>query len=240
MYLLIPGRHHLLTEFQFKYLYTLIHAGLRNAVDVSGQRTELSEPIDAVIFAVTSANHHGTKRNPIPFYLRAMMIQDFARDLEVPCYVFGIDDVGIVDDFAGYTIKQIQHQSDHHLNITPANSLVVCSTQVMEMYEKQGFRILPAELEDRTAQSFIAPLPWDITLEIGKSDTWHQNPEILSKMHPSSFKIWKTYGLGEKVKTIFEDPIIGSDGDLTESRDYNTYVRQMDEIAELKYKDTAP
>jgi SAM-dependent methyltransferase len=33
--------------------------------------------------------------------------------------------------------------------------------------------------------------------------------------------------------------MISSDGDLTETRDYNVYVRQMDEIAEMKYHDTA-
>ena len=37
---------------------------------------------------------------------------------------------------------------------------------------------------------------------------------------------------------LFRDEMIGSDGDLTETRDYNIYVRQMDDIAELKFKDT--
>ena len=34
--------------------------------------------------------------------------------------------------------------------------------------------------------------------------------------------------------------MIGDDGDLTETRDYNSYVRQMDEIATLKYNETLP
>lgn len=239
MYLLIPGRHHLLTEFQFKYLHTLIHAGLRQAKNISGLTTGISEPVEALIFAVTSANHHGTKRNPLPFYLRAMMIQDFCRDLSVPCFVYGIDDVGIMTNFADYTIKQIRHQSDHQMNLSPDNTLVVCSTPVMTMYEQLGYDILPAELENRQTQTYLTELPWDLALSIGNANCWYQDPEILQKLHTSSFNLWKTYNLGEKVKTIFLDPIIGSDGDLTESRDYNTYVRQMDEIAELKYQDTA-
>lgn len=239
MYLIIPGRHHLLTAFQFNYLHTLIHAGLKNAIDVNGHKTNLTQPVEAIVFTVTSANHFGTKRNPLPFYLRAMMIQEFCRDLPIPCYVFGIDDVGIMDNFALYTIKQIDHQSDHRLEITPQNAVVVCSTQVMEMYESLGYTILPAELSDRKKQTFHTDLPWDLTLKIGTSECWYEDAELLPKLHPASFKIWKTYRLGKKVKTIFQDPIIGTDGDLTESRDYNTYVRQMDEIAELKYNDTA-
>jgi hypothetical protein len=38
---------------------------------------------------------------------------------------------------------------------------------------------------------------------------------------------------------LFRDTMISSDGDLTETRDYNVYVRQMDDIAEMKYQDTA-
>jgi hypothetical protein len=46
--------------------------------------------------------------------------------------------------------------------------------------------------------------------------------------------------LGDKVQLLFRDHMISSDGDLTVTRDYNSYVRQMDEIAETKYKDTSP
>jgi len=59
-------------------------------------------------------------------------------------------------------------------------------------------------------------------------------------MHPSSVDIWKKYRLGEKVRVLFRDKMISDDGDITTTRDYNTYVRQMDDIAALKYADTAP
>ena len=46
--------------------------------------------------------------------------------------------------------------------------------------------------------------------------------------------------LGDKVQMLFRDKIISDDGDITTTRDYNTYVRQMDEIALLKYQETSP
>lgn len=239
MYLLFPGRHHILTDFQFKYLFKLIHAGLAKAKDVHGAYIGREEPVQAIIFAVTSANHSGTKRNPIPFYLRAMMIQEFCKELPVPCYVFGIDDVGTLENFASYTLKQIRHQSEQLLKLDPANTCIVCSTPVMSMYEDLGFTILPAELSCRHPLSYSTTLPWDLVQTIGSAEQWQCEQEIIENIHPASFSIWKTYRLGEKVKGILSDPIIGDDGDITESRDYNSYVRQMDDIAEIKYLETS-
>ncbi|MEM0939215.1 MAG: transferase [Bacteroidota bacterium] len=240
MYLIIPGRHHLLTQFQFKYLYALSQSKLSEVKDVNGNKITDNQPIEGIIFAVTSANHCGTKRNPIPFYLRAMIIQEFSKDLDVPVYVFGIDDVGYLENFASYTLKQIAHQSEYTLQLNPENTYVVCSSPVMNMYEKLGFKILPAELEDRTKQIFKANHPWQLLEQIASKERWEYDLEIIESLHPSSYKLWKTYNLGGMVKSILNDAIIGDDGDLTESRDYNTYVRQMDEIAELKYQETAP
>jgi len=240
MYLIIPGRHHLLTQFQFKYLYALIQSELSEVKNVKDDRIEETQSIKGIIFAVTSSNHYGTKRNPIPFYLRAMIVQEFSKELGVPVYVFGIDDVGYLENFASYTLKQVAHQSEYSLQLTPENTYVVCSSPVMNMYEKLGFTILPAELEDRKKQIFKAKHPWQLLEQIAETERWEYDVEIIESLHPSSYKIWKTYNLGGLVKSILNDPIIGDDGDLTESRDYNTYVRQMDEIAELKYQETTP
>ncbi len=239
MYLLIPGRHHLLTDFQFKYLYTLINAGLEQALDDTGTTLNIESPIQGIIFAITSANHQGTKRNPIPFYIRSMMVQEFSKELPVPCYIYGINDVGHIDDFANYTIKQIRHQSDYHLDINPQNTLIVCSTPVLDMYKNEGYTILPAELDTSAALSYKEHLPWFWVEQIGNSGQWKKDLDIVKHIHPASLKIWKTYQLGQKVNKILNDPILGSDGDITSSRDYNSYVRQMDEIAELKYQETA-
>lgn len=240
MYLLFPGRHHLLTDFQFKYLNQLILAGLEQEPDVFGKPIGTKEPIEGVVFAITSANHSNTRRNPVPFYLRALAVQQFADRLHLPAFIFGIDDVGNLDNFASYTLKRIQHESDGAVDLHPYNTLVISSTPVMHMYQSLGFRILPAELEDFSSQKMKAEQPWDVVEHIAKSVLdWQKDKWVLDKMHPASYKVWKTYGLGEKVKLLFSDKIIGEDGDLTATRDYNSYVRQMDEIASQKYEDVA-
>ncbi|MFP2994741.1 hypothetical protein ABN763_02475 [Spongiivirga sp. MCCC 1A20706] len=240
MFLLFPGRHHLLTSFQHQYLEELVETRMSGSKDVNDQYINQLSSISGIVVAVTSANHSGTKRNPIPFYLRAMMIQEFSRSISVPIYVYGIDDVGILEDFASYVLKQIKHQSDGKLDLNPNNTVVVCSTPVMKMYQKLNFKILSAELINLKKQTFQAELPWQLIEKVFMYPKGLSDESIKSKIHVSTHKIWKTYHLENKVKSILADPIIGDDGDITTSRDYNSYVRQMDEIADIKYQETSP
>lgn len=107
-----------------------------------------------------------SKTNPLPFYIRALAIEDFGQKLGVPCFVYGIDDVGDLKNFADYTIKQIRHESEGMFDLTPENTRVVCSTPVLEMYEQGGFQILSAELTDRTTWTHQTDLPWDVVEKI--------------------------------------------------------------------------
>jgi hypothetical protein len=239
MYLLIPGRHQLLTQFQFEYIHRLVQNGLENEKDVFGKPTGITQKIEAVLFAVTSANHSNTRRNPLPFYLRAIAIEAFGNALPVPTYIYGVDDVGQVPNFAEYTLKRIQHESEGQFHCTPANTIVICSTPVLNMYQELGFAILPAELHDMATWQHHTPMPWDIVEHIAKSEQWQADSFVQQHMHPAAYNVWRKYKRGEKVQMLFRDAMISSDGDLTETRDYNVYVRQMDEIAGMKYLDTA-
>ena len=234
MYLLIPGRHHLITQFQFDYLKKLCSEV--NHRDVNGKKLTIEQPVDAIIFAITSANHSNTRRNPLPFYLRAIAIEAMSNELTVPVYIFGINDVGNIPNFASYTIKCIQHESEGLLHCDPSTTLVICSTPVLELYEQLGFSILPAELADRKLWSHNTPMPWDIVEKIVTDGLHNKTTEKL--IHQSSLSVWNKYKLDKKVQMLFRDEMIGNDGDLTETRDYNIYVRQMDDIAELKFKET--
>jgi hypothetical protein len=240
MYILFPGRHHLLTQFQHDYLTELVGKPLKEVVDINDRDVDLDQKITAIIFAVTSANHSNTRRNPLPFYIRALAIEEFGKTLSVPCFIYGIDDVGNVANFSSYTLKRIKHESEGVFDLTPENTLVICSTPVLEMYEKEGFTILPAELTDRKTWKHKAPLPWDLVEQIAANSNWQTEGLIKTAMHISSFEVWTKYRLGSKVQMLFRDKMISDDGDITTTRDYNTYVRQMDEIAVLKFQETAP
>ncbi len=40
------------------------------------------------------------------------MIESFGKQLGVPCFIYGIDDVGTVQNFSQYTMKRIHHESE--------------------------------------------------------------------------------------------------------------------------------
>jgi hypothetical protein len=239
MILFIPGRHQLLTNFQFDYIKTIISEP-SSITDINGGTLSLGSKIDSIVFAVTSANHSNTRRNPLPFHLRSLALQKFSDALSVPAYIYGVDDVGNLPNFAAYTLKRIRHESEGLFDLTPANTVVLCSTPVLNMYEKLGFTILPAELADRASWKYKTELPWDIVEWIAQNPLWENDMRIMSGMHRSAYDIWKKYRIGAKVQLLFKDKMIGEDGDITTTRDYNTYVRQMDTIAALKYEETAP
>ncbi|WP_295121393.1 transferase [uncultured Chitinophaga sp.] len=239
MYLLIPGRHQLLTNFQFGYLQQIISQGIHTQSDVFGREIPQRGPVEAVIFAITSANHSNTRRNPLPFYLRSIAIEAMGNELTVPVYSYGIDDVGNLPNFASYTIKRIRHDSDFQFELSPENTVVICSTPVLHMYTQLGYTVLPAELADVQSWTYSQPMPWDIVEKVAQSEDWQNDAYIRSQMHKAAYNVWRKYRQGEKVQLLFRDTMIGSDGDLTETRDYNVYVRQMDDIAEMKFRDTA-
>ena len=158
--------YYLITQFQFDYLKKL--GSEVNHRDVNGKELTIEQPVEAIIFAITSANHSNTRRNPLPFYLRAIAIEAMSRELPVPVYIFGINDVGNIPNFASYTIKCIQHESEGLLHCDPNNTLVICSTPVLELYEQLGFSIInsPAELANRRLWAHNTPMPWDIVEKI--------------------------------------------------------------------------
>lgn len=235
MYLLIPGRHHILTKFQVNYLFRLIHSELKHDVDIAANPLPQGK-IDGVIFAVTSANHQRTRRNPLNYSHRALAIHSLSNELSLPVYSYPINDTGTREDFASYTIKTIQHESDNLLSLTPENCVVICSTPVVKMYEKLGYTIFGAE-SPKCNNEYITPLPWKIVESIANCDNWETDAYILDHIYQGSLHILKQYNLGATIKFVFNDPIVGDDGDLTDSRDYKSYIDQMDEIAEIKWKD---
>ena len=83
---LFPGRHHILTKFQYSFLRGIIDQG------INGQK------VDRIIFAITSSDHENTRRNPIPLYLRTLEIDKFSRDFPCEVKIYTIPDVRATDN----------------------------------------------------------------------------------------------------------------------------------------------
>ena len=217
-YVLFPGRHHLLTRFQAAYLERAVAVGVP---DTGGAHADCRGA--QVVFAVTSADHGTTRRNPLPAHRREAQIERYAALSGMDCLVFPIADVPPTERFAEYLLAAIGVQEGPEL--TPANAVVACSTPaVIEQFQALGFRILPVELGRDGVQR-----PWDVLEALVAG-------EPTRAPHPASAQLYERYGLLAQVRRAHADPLLTDEGELTETRDYNTYARAFDTGAARKWE----
>lgn len=211
-YLLFPGRHHVLTRFQADYLTT-----------VTGPDGEC--PGATVIWPVTSANHHTTKRNPVPYNRREAAIERLSAITGLRSLVVGVHDVPPTDGFALATIKTCQESLG--VDLDPRSTAVACSTpEVSALYRAAGYRVLPVE----DAVTPMPERPWDVLLRIAADD--HRWREVA---HPATVDVFDRYRLVEHVRRCVNDPVIGDDGGLTPTRDYHTYAESFEAASDRKW-----
>jgi SAM-dependent methyltransferase len=209
-YVLFPGRHHLLTRFQADYLHRLA-----------------SDSAATIVWAVTSANHDNTRRNPVPYHRREAAIERFSLLSGLRSLVVPIFDTAPTDAFAEVTLKSIAVATG--LDLTPHDTVVACSTpEVAKLYERLGFPIalVEADPEVRTTPE----RPWDVLLRLAAGDE-----EWRKLAHPATIDVFERYRLAETVRTVVEDPLVGDEGGLTATRDYRTYVEAFADAAERKW-----
>lgn len=240
-YLLFPGRHLVNTKFQEIYLQRLLVAKPNALPGLISGRWELSEPPKEIIFAITSANQENSRFNPIPFHVRAMGVDRFARHLRQHLSfrfrVVGIPHYGHTQNFAEFTVKEIANQSEHVIQLTPENCLVLCSTpEVIQLYQTLGFTIAPAESAEPNPKP-VTPIA--LVREIGdRGAAWQDGPLVkahLAASHQSLFEDLPE--VPQRIARLYQDPLTNQEGSLTETRNYSTYARGMNEIIRLKYLD---
>jgi len=225
-YVLFPGRHHLVTRFQAEYLRSLLDGCER---DTDGRPLSLA-PDAEVVWAVTSATHTGTRRNPLPAHRREAIVERVALDAGLPSVVAPVSDVPPSPRFATTVLASVEMTTSRTL--TPDDTVVACSTpEVAALYADLGFRVAAVE-GSRDPQ----PLhPWDV-LELMVAD----DPAWRDLAHPQTVEVYDRYRLDDAVRLVHTDPTVGSEGDLTETRDYRSYTAAFDDASDRKWEQVAP
>ena len=241
--LLFPGRHLLNTNFQAGYLQSVLQMPLSQLDFLGGQAPPASTPVDHVVFAVTSSNQQHSRYNPVPFHVRAIGVDRFARSLErafdFDYRIVGVPHYGPTPRFAQFIIKEIAEQSEGQLQLAPENCVVLCSTPgVFEQFCALGFSILPAEY----GAPHPAPLTPTALLQriVQAGENWPHSTEIREHLHPATFDLWRDFPhVPGRVLRLWRDPLLNEEGSLTATRDYASYAFGMgnNEIVEVKYGD---
>lgn len=208
-YILFPGRHHLVTAFQIAHL----------------QRLVAQHPGSVVVWAITSADHGGTQRNPIPGTRRLGLVEAAVATEELPSLTFLIANRRPKPDFAHFVIEEIRTQTGGSVTMTPENTLVACSTPaVIGDYDRLGFAVDTVELGTDEQR------PWDVVEMIiagGLAD-----PGVAAAIHPAALQYYRRYGLADTIRQVYADPLIDSDdGDITVTRDYASYRAAFEDNA---------
>jgi SAM-dependent methyltransferase len=239
-WLLLPGRHHLLTRFQREALERGTGGPLDALRDVQGQPLAGLAPVEGMVWAITSANHSHTRRNPLPAHRREAAIEDFARDLSVPSLVYLIDDIGQSPRFADYIVKKIEVDSRRKLRLTPGNTLVATGTpELADLFGEAGYRVFGMEMASREPLAFQAAGAWQLLEGVcqrrpdGKE--WERDEEFIGQVSPASLRTLFKYDYPSLIADLRRQPFLNDDGDITATRDYNVYARAFDEGAARKY-----
>lgn len=117
------------------------------------------------------------------------------------------------------------------IRLTPTNCVVAVSTPVKDMYRRLGFRIAPLEL----GHPDQPPTAWEVLEMLA-----HDNPAWKLHAHPATIDVFERYGLAQHIKVVMGDPVVGSEGSLTDTRDYRTYTASFEDAAVRKWSQARP
>lgn len=202
--------------------------------------------IDEVVFAVTSANQDHSRYNPVPFTYRALGIDRLMSGMEeiidCPWDIIGIPHYPPSQDFAKITLKEIQAQSEGRLDLTPENTVVLCSTpKVIEMYYQLGFAILTAELATADPEKYHTPTPNHVLSQLARSSPdWAKDPAFTKLLSDATYFLWRNYPqVPKKARWLFNEPVLNEGGGLTSDRRYSIYSEAMASkaVLDMKYDD---
>ena len=225
-HVLLPGRHHLVTAFQVAYLTDVLAGRVR---DTAGRPVTCTD--DArVVWALTSATHSGTRRNPVPAHRREAMVEAVAARAGLPSLVVPVADVPPSPRFAHTVLTTAELVLGEPL--TPADTVVACSTpEVAALYAAEGFRVVGVE----DGAPGDPDRPWAVLERmVARDDAWR------TLAHPAAVELYERYRLDEHVRLVHTDPTVQDDGDLTGTRDYATYTAAFDDASDRKWAQVAP
>jgi len=240
-YLLFPGRHLVNTRFQAQYLESVLTTPPLALPGLIAGTATPSEPSAQVIFAITSSNQDNSRFNPIPFHIRAVGVDRFARHLQTRIAfryrILGIPHYGHTEHFATFTIKEIADQTESAVQLKPENCLVLCSTpEVSQLYVKLGFSVAPAELGEPPPGPAT---PIAVIREIAQRESeWRSGALVDGQLAPSHLSLLEDFPeVPRRITRLYQDPLTNPQGSLTDTRNYSSYARRMNEIIRLKYLD---
>ncbi|MFO0597355.1 MAG: methyltransferase domain-containing protein [Myxococcaceae bacterium] len=205
---LLLGRFHAVTRAQSDWLASLSSA-----------------PVDSLVCVVTSANHSGTRRNPLEAGVREEMLEPALARSGKPFEVVRVDDVPNSAAWVDHVLAEVKRQKD--LGLDASNTVIYSANRDVDaLFQAKGFRVVTQEVKGLTphelVQRFVDGKPW---AEEASAETRavYGRPEIAAKL-----------------KDVFRQTLLNDDGELGHLRDFLSYGAMMDASLVQKLEDFVP
>lgn len=194
---LLVGRFHAVTKSQEAWLQSL--------------------KADRITCVLTSANHSGTRRNPLDVETRKKLMREALRG--APLDLVAIDDIPNTQAWVEHVLASVDRAGLGRP--TPADTKVYTSNHdVAALFRAHGFTIVSDEVKGLT--------PHELVQLIADGREWQ---------HEASQATREAYSDPTFLRKIFHQKLLNDDGELGHQRDFQTYGSQMDASLRQKLDD---
>ena len=209
MIALLLGRFHALTRSQGELVASL------------AREVELTR----IVCVITSADHAGTRRNPLPADTREAMLRPALAATGKPFDLVRVADVP--DDARWVEHVRLAVRAATDLELTPASTtLVSANRSVQALFAAANFHVARHPAAGET--------PHELIQRIVDGKPWR------SEAAPSTLAVFDAGGVPARLTAIFGDSLRTDDGELSAHRDFESYGAQMDASLVQKLQDLLP
>lgn len=202
---LLLGRFHAVTKAQAAWLETLS-----------------TEPIDRVICVVTSANHAGTRRNPLEIEAREAMLRPALERTKRPFDLVRVNDIPDSDAWVQHVVNAVGQQLGRP--ISPRTTRVYSANRDVDgLFAAAGFPVVAQEVKGLT--------PHELVQRLVDGREWK------SEASPETVAVYERPGVADRLRAIFHQKLLNDDGELGHLRDFASYGAQMDASLRQKLDD---
>lgn len=202
---LLLGRFHAVTRAQAEWLAALSAA-----------------PVDKLVCVITSANHSGTRRNPLDVATREAMLAPALLRSGKPFELVRIDDVPDSSRWVEHVLAQVQRQAGEAL--TAADTTVYSSNRDVDaLFRARGFATVSTEVKGLT--------PHELVQRVVDRRPWEEEAS------PETREVYGRPGVAEKLRDLYRQTLLNDDGELGHLRDFASYGAMMDASMVQKLED---
>jgi SAM-dependent methyltransferase len=208
MLALLVGRFHALTRAQGELVAAL------------GRRDD----VERIACVVTSSDHAGTRRNPLPVETREALLRPALAATGKPFVLVCVPDVPDDDAWPAHVAAAVAHAG---VPVDPARTVLFSGNLgVQRLFAAAGFRVASAGLPGAT--------PLELVQRIVAGQPWRADAA------PSTIEVFEAGGVVDRLRAIFADGLRTDDGELAEHRHFDSYGAQMDASLAAKLEDLLP